>query len=109
MFVTEGQICRLSLFLYPQHSGFPRCAVEAELDKPAEARASLLQRMTGMGEDEPDDNDWYVFGRIAECYGLQQEAAGMYHRVQPPRNTLTVADSSYALAQRRLKSMAAGH
>jgi hypothetical protein len=81
-------------------------AVEAELDKPAEARASLLQRIDALGEDEPDDNDWYVFGRIAESYGLNQEAAAMYRRLKPPKDERTIPASSYALALRRLKAMA---
>jgi len=81
-------------------------AVEAELDRPAEARATLLQRMAQAGEDEPDDNDWYVFGRIAESYGLNEEAGGMYRRAQRPRNEEGLAASSYALAQHHLKSLA---
>jgi hypothetical protein len=80
-------------------------AVDAELDKPAEARATLLQRITALGEDEPDDNDWYVFGRIAECYGLSQEAASMYRRLERPKNELAILASSYALAQKRLKAI----
>jgi len=81
-------------------------AVDAELDKPAEARATLLQRIDAMGEEEPDDDDWYVFGRIAESYGLNQEAAAMYRRLERPKNELSIPASSYALAQKRLKAMA---
>ena len=80
-------------------------AVEAELDKPSEARATLLQRISALGEDEPDDNDWYVFGRIAESYGLKQEAATMYRRLERPKDEQSVPSSSYSLAERRLKSM----
>jgi hypothetical protein len=80
-------------------------ALQAELDKPSEARASLLQRIAALGEDEPDDNDWYAFGRIAEPYGPKRDAAAMYLRLERPKNEQAIPSSSYALAQRRLKSM----
>jgi tetratricopeptide (TPR) repeat protein len=80
-------------------------AVDAELDKPGEARALLLQRISGSGVDDPDDNDWYVFGRIAESYGLTREAAALYRRLERPKSELTIPSSSYALAQRRLKAL----
>jgi transglutaminase-like putative cysteine protease/tetratricopeptide (TPR) repeat protein len=80
-------------------------AVDAELDKPAEARAMLLQRITGSGVDDPEDGDWYVFGRIAESYGLTHEAAELYRRLERPKSELTIPSSSYALAQRRLKAI----
>jgi tetratricopeptide (TPR) repeat protein len=82
-------------------------AVEAELDKAGDARAMLLQRMKDLGEDEPDDDDWYVFGRIAESYGLRGDAVTMYRRLQRPKTERAIPSSSYALAQRRLKLMAA--
>jgi tetratricopeptide (TPR) repeat protein/transglutaminase-like putative cysteine protease len=81
-------------------------AMQAELDKPADARATLLKRIAQLGEDEPDDNDWYVFGRIAESYGLGNEAAAMYRRVERPRDDYGIAATSYTLAQRHLKSRA---
>ena len=80
-------------------------AVDAELGKEAEARAILLQRMKLLGTPEPDDDDWYVLGRIAEQYGLTNEAAGMYRKLEKPAVELSVAASSYALAQRRLKAL----
>jgi len=80
-------------------------AVDAELGKEAEARAVLLQRMKLLGQPEPDDDDWYVLGRIAEQYGLTEEAAGMYRKLEKPTNELMVAASSYALAQRRLRAI----
>jgi tetratricopeptide (TPR) repeat protein len=81
-------------------------AVQAELAKVSEARAALLQRMVSLGDDEPDDDDWYVFGRIAESYGLIQDATAMYRRLQRPRDDRTIPASSYALAQKRLKVIA---
>jgi hypothetical protein len=58
-----------------------------------------------MGAAEPDDEDWYVFGRIAEQYGFKQEAASMYRRLAKPRNELAIAATSYGLAQKRLAAM----
>jgi len=60
-----------------------------------------------LGEDEADDNDWYVFGRIAESYGLKDEAASMYRRLERPRNERLIPSSSYPLAQKRLRVIAA--
>jgi hypothetical protein len=57
------------------------------------------------GADEPDDEEWYVFGRIAEQYGLLEEAEAMYRRLAKPKNEAVIADTSYGLAQRRLKAM----
>jgi hypothetical protein len=59
--------------------------------------------MNALSEEEPGDEDWYVFGRIAESYGLSQDAGTMYRRLRRPRNEHAVAASSYALAQKRLK------
>jgi tetratricopeptide (TPR) repeat protein/transglutaminase-like putative cysteine protease len=78
-------------------------AVQAELGKTSEARAVILQRMKENGSAEPDDDDWYVFGRIAEQYGLTHEAAVMYRKLAKPKEDFAVASSSYELAQRRLE------
>jgi hypothetical protein len=77
-------------------------AVEAEAGKLAEARAMILQRLKTQNSVEPDENHWYVFGRIAEQYGLTTEASVMYRRLSKPKNELAIPSSSYALAQRRL-------
>jgi hypothetical protein len=65
-----------------------------------------LQRIKATGEDEPDDDDWYVFGRIAESFGLKQEAAAMYRRLERPKLDIAIPATSYGLAQRRLKGLA---
>jgi tetratricopeptide (TPR) repeat protein/transglutaminase-like putative cysteine protease len=80
-------------------------AVEVELGKEAEARAALLQRLKLQGT-EPGDEDWYVFGRIAEQYGLTSDVILMYRKSQAPNGEF-VAPTSYALAQRRLKALGA--
>ena len=48
-----------------------------------------------------DEADWYVLGRIAEHYGLNEVAAGLYRKV-PARQA---ANDVYLLAQRRLKKV----
>lgn len=83
-------------------------AVEAELGKETEARGAILQRMKINGSQEPDDDDWYVFGRIAEQYGLTTDAAVYYRKLEKPSNELMIPSSSYGLAQRRLRAMNGG-
>jgi transglutaminase-like putative cysteine protease/tetratricopeptide (TPR) repeat protein len=78
-------------------------AVDAELDREGDARQTILQRMKALGGGEPDDDEWYVFGRIAEQFGLNDAARSMYNKLQRPPNELFVAVSSYGLAQRRLR------
>jgi transglutaminase-like putative cysteine protease/tetratricopeptide (TPR) repeat protein len=80
-------------------------AVQAELGKGAEARAMLLQRLKASGSTEPVEDDWYVFGRIAEQYGLTQEAVSMYRKVGKPHNEPGIAASTYTLAQRRIDAI----
>lgn len=80
-------------------------AIQAEEGKPNEARATLLQRMEFAGSEEPNDDDWYVFGRIAEQYGLPDAAKAMYARVAPPKNEAIIRLTSYALTQRRLGAL----
>ncbi|WP_321476701.1 DUF3857 domain-containing protein [uncultured Paludibaculum sp.] len=82
-------------------------AIAAELGKETEARGAILQRIKLLGSEEPDDDDWYVFGRIAEQYGLAADAAAYYRKLSKPGNDLMVPSSSYGLAQRRLKTMEA--
>jgi len=76
--------------------------IQAEEGKPDEARATLLQRMEFAGSEEPDDEEWYVFGRIAEQYGLPDAAKSMYAKVARPKDEATIPLTSYSLAQRRL-------
>jgi tetratricopeptide (TPR) repeat protein len=80
-------------------------AVYAVLGKETEARATILQRMQLDRSDEPTEADWYVFGLIAEQYGLHDDAASMYRRLKRPGTDLGIGASSYALAQRQLKGI----
>ena len=72
----------------------------ADAGKGVEARETVLQAMRQWGYDEPDSNSWLVFGRLAEQFGVLDEAASDYAKVtnEPGGGPM----SSYALAQRRL-------
>ena len=74
-------------------------AVYAELGKTPDALANLRHAVELRGE-RLDDGDWYVLGRIAEQYGLNDLAAGLYRKVPP--KPLAGGDDAYAAAQRRL-------
>ena len=79
--------------------------VYAEVGKTKEAREVLVQAMDALNLDEPDDNYWYAFGRIAEQYGEYETARNDYMRVTKPKKALDIHDSSYRLAQIRLAAM----
>jgi tetratricopeptide (TPR) repeat protein len=74
----------------------------AEAGKTKEARATILRRMEIEGHDEPDDDEWYVFGRILEQYGLNDAALSAYRKMKKPEHEWMEPLSSYELAQRRL-------
>jgi tetratricopeptide (TPR) repeat protein len=73
--------------------------VYAELGKTPEALENLCRAVEIRG-DRVEEEDWYVLGRIAEDYGLDEVAAGLYRKV-PAKPA--AADDVYVLAQRRLK------
>ncbi len=75
----------------------------AETGKTREARDLLLRAMDEMNLDEPNDDYWYAFGRIAEQYGERDIAIADYHKLEKPKGVLTIPNSSYRLAQTRLK------
>jgi tetratricopeptide (TPR) repeat protein/transglutaminase-like putative cysteine protease len=77
-------------------------SVYAELGRTTEAREFVLRSMVIEGLDQPDSVDWFVFGRIAEHYGVRDAATAMYRKVAPPENEVETATSTYRLAQRRL-------
>jgi transglutaminase-like putative cysteine protease/tetratricopeptide (TPR) repeat protein len=80
--------------------------VYAEANKTKEAREVLLQAMDVAGMDEPNEAFWYAFGRIAEQYGELEVARADYARLTKPKKAIQIPDSSYQLAQNRLKKMA---
>ena len=77
----------------------------AEVGKLKEARDVLVQAMDSANFDEPDSNFWYAFGRVAEQAGERDLALADYARVTIPKNPLELPDSSYQLAQIRLKAL----
>ena len=77
-------------------------AVYAELGKTSEALENL-RRAVAIRGDRTEAADWYVLGRIAEHYGLEEVAAGLYREV--PAKQSAAVDDVYVLAQRRLKKM----
>ena len=79
----------------------------AETGKTKEARDLLLRSMDDLNLDEPDDDYWYAFGRIAEEYGERETAIADYRKLQVPKEILAVPTSSYRLAQMRLKILGA--
>jgi tetratricopeptide (TPR) repeat protein len=77
----------------------------AETGKTKEARDLLLRSMDDLNLDEPDDDYWYAFGRIAEQYGERDIAIADYRKLQKPKEILGLSTSSYVLAQTRLKAL----
>jgi hypothetical protein len=76
----------------------------AELGRGAEAMQALHQEWQESGAPGPADADWYVIGRVAEDYGLPEEALAAYRRVSRPQQP--DAESTWVLAQRRLGALA---
>ena len=79
--------------------------VYAEVGKTKEAREVLIQSMDALNLDEPDENYWYAFGRIAEQYGERDAALANYARVTKPKTAVEIPESAYQLAQIRLRSL----
>jgi hypothetical protein len=69
------------------------------MGKTSEALENLRRAVVIRG-DRTEAADWYVLGRIAEHYGLDGVAAGLYRKVPAKPGA---ADDVYELAQRRLK------
>jgi tetratricopeptide (TPR) repeat protein len=77
----------------------------AEAGKTKEAHDLLLRGMDDLNLDEPNDDYWYAFGRIAEQYGERDIAIADYRKLQKPKEALEIPTSTYRLAQMRLKAM----
>jgi Flp pilus assembly protein TadD len=79
----------------------------AETGKTKEARDLLIRSMDELNLDEPNDDYWYAFGRIAEQYGERDIAIADYRKLEKPKQVLTIPSSSWELAQMRLKVLGA--
>jgi hypothetical protein len=77
----------------------------AEMGKTPEAYQVILQSLAAKEGGEPDENDWYVFGRLAENYGLPDVARKYYKKVTPPADPAREPLSTHALAARRLAAL----
>ena len=80
-------------------------ALLAERGRPTEAYQVMVQAINAGEGSAPGEADWYVFGRMAEQYGLPEVARGLYARVEKP--TDFEAFSTYHLAQARLAALGA--
>jgi tetratricopeptide (TPR) repeat protein len=80
-------------------------ALYAETGKSMEARAALLKSMEMRDHLEPDRDDWYVLGRIAENFGARDTALAAYKKVT---KASTPGASSWELAEKRLSVLAGG-
>jgi tetratricopeptide (TPR) repeat protein len=82
-------------------------ALYAEQGKTAEAYRLILQALATKGT-EPDTSDWYVFGRLAESYGLPDAARRCYEKAQPASPAEEdEPTSSIHLVRRRLEALGA--
>jgi transglutaminase-like putative cysteine protease/tetratricopeptide (TPR) repeat protein len=75
----------------------------AEQGKSSEAREALLQSVEKHEEDELEDADWYVVGRIAENYGITDAAVEAYQKIEKPKEAL--GGTTWELAQGRLRTL----
>jgi tetratricopeptide (TPR) repeat protein len=79
----------------------------AETGKTKEAHDLLLRGMDELRLDEPNDDYWYALGLIAEQYGEREIAIADYRKLKKPKEVWNISDSSYSLAQMRLKALGA--
>ena len=77
----------------------------AEAGDTKDAREVLLRAMDDWELIEPNDQIWYVLGRIAEQYGEREIAIADYHKLEKPKEPLELPTSTWQLAQMRLKAM----
>ncbi len=79
-------------------------SIYAEQGKTAEAYRLALQAMEVAG-GEPTYSDWYVFGRLAEQYGMPEAARRCYERARWTSEGKPDPTSSIHLARRRLEAL----
>jgi tetratricopeptide (TPR) repeat protein len=95
-------------------------SIYAERGRPAEAYRIILQSIdarpgatAGLTESAatpstpslPASTDWFVFGHLAESYGLPDEARRLYAKVLPGRPEESTQLSTFRLAQARLAAL----
>jgi tetratricopeptide (TPR) repeat protein/transglutaminase-like putative cysteine protease len=77
----------------------------AEQGRTAEAYRIVLQSIGARADEAPSAEDWYVFGRLAEQYGLPDVARKYYRKVAAPTSPDGEPMSTHALAARRLAAL----
>ena len=77
----------------------------AEVGNTKDSREVLLRAMDDWDLIEPNDQVWYVLGRIAEQYGERDIAIADYRRLDKPEDPISLPMSTWRLAQTRLKAM----
>ena len=80
-------------------------ALYAEVGRIREAREALIQSMEADGKVVPDENDWYVLGRIAEELGEIETAIHAYRKVNEPEKFEDPTLATYKLAHQRLQML----
>ena len=86
-------------------------ALYAERGQAAEAYRIVLQSIEarppggGAQAGAPEAADWYVFGHLAESYGLPEVARRLYGRVHPGKLEELDPLSTFRLAQARLAAL----
>jgi transglutaminase-like putative cysteine protease len=78
-------------------------ALYAEVGRGSDARAMALRAVELSSGGEADDGYWYVFGRIAEGWGLPEVARAAYGKIKASRDPST--SDPAVLAQRRLAGL----
>lgn len=76
----------------------------AEVGKTVEARQVIAQAMKASSLRQPDEDAWYVFGRVYEQYGLNDAALVAYNKVEKPEDMDNTA-STYELARLRVQNL----
>ena len=77
----------------------------AEKGRTAEAYRIIVQAISAKPDEAPGADDWYVFGRLAEQYGLPDVARKYYKKVTPPKSLEAGPMSTHTLAARRLGAL----
>lgn len=81
-------------------------AVYATLDRPKEALGTLSRAVDARPGRRMIRDDYFVMGRVAESYGLIDEARAAYENVRPEDVATLDAFDAWRLAQKRLATLA---
>lgn len=77
----------------------------AEMNDATNARQILNKTMDAWGLTEPNSECWYVLGRIAEDYGVNDAALSYYAKVEAPAAGAEDPVGTFVLAQRRIAAL----